>query len=734
MTNQQLQPQVKDHSTCSGFTLVEMLVSVTLVLLMMTLFTSIFSMATDSVSRQKGISELDQGARILSNAFRSDVAKRTFRYVMPYYPGENPDTTTTSFGNRPGYIYFSANDPASGIDDVLQFTVNSELTTEEADVGQFLGASAMLYDQVAEAGGGVRRTALAYSANQPEADDSVLVPNGVAASKGAEVSYFLRNGALYRRVMLLRDPLGVIGGEEAVEPRSLVGDNPLLLNETDLGATDTGGRFWYVGTPSAVNPNNRNNYQLTGSATAVADRPAWNVKQSNDFWQHFDLSAKPSGAGGGSNPSTGVQLIGVSALGNDTVGGGGLIPSLGNPAYRWGFNFYTGQSREHMNAAGTVFMGRFLAAETSDWRFNWPMSGSRSEPEPPASGTPSFSGTLLWDSNTNAGNPMDVSNTLTRNFYGIAAEFDGVDTDAGNATDFGRGGPRKVEDLLLANVHEFRVEIWDERAGRYVVPGYGRLVTGDSAIVGDYHIRRCIQRDSTTGEFLHGPLAPYLGGPAVVTRWPHVFDTWHPDLAADPKFDFNTDGVSQLHEVSPPYLPYRLTPPLFPAGPTSTFVDNPIDSETVKIRQFTSNGVVDSNVTNRGYMQFSGTGAMYQFGDAVFVKWNDAPQPDPANPPLGMLPPDGLFQYNEVAEPKFHIGYRCVFPVPGDPAASPGPEPPTISWPKTPGQRITFGGTQWEAFDNRQPLKSMRLKIRFQDPSTESLRQVTLNLPLTVDD
>ena len=49
----------------SGFTLVEMLVSVALVLLMMSLFASIFSMASGSVSTQRGISNHDQKARAL---------------------------------------------------------------------------------------------------------------------------------------------------------------------------------------------------------------------------------------------------------------------------------------------------------------------------------------------------------------------------------------------------------------------------------------------------------------------------------------------------------------------------------------------------------------------------------------------------------------------------------------------------------------------------------------------
>lgn len=721
MINQQTQSSKPKRPRRAAFTLVEMLVSVTLVLMMMTLFTSIFSMATDSVSRQKGIAELDQGARICSNVIQADMAKRTMRYCLPYYPGELAATSVTSFGKRAGYIYFSANDPNSGIDDVLQFTVNSELTFEEADSTLSFGAAAMLYDRVAESAGELRRTALRFNPNQPEADDSELAPNGVTASTGAEISYFMRNGALYRRKILLREPLPVIGGDQAVGPRSLVQDNPYFLSEADGLTADGGGRFWYVATPSAINPAVAASYQLTGTALPPA---TWNVTQTNDFWQQFDLAAKPIGnGGGGTNPSAGVELMGVTHLAND---GDGFAPALGNPVYRWGFDFYTGESREHMDTAGTNFLGRFLSAETSDWRFNWPISGCRNEPTP-ISGSPLvFTGTLIG-----SGNPMDrVNTTLTPNVYGVAAEFDGDAADAGNATDVGRGGRRKVEDLLLPNVHEFRVEIWDDRAQQFVVPGYGTISGSSAEVVGDYHIRRCLQADVSGNRFPIGPLAPYTPSNTSTKQQPHVLDTWHPDLANNSKFDFDGDpAVDQLYEISPPYLPYRLTPPLQPTGPTPALITDPVDTETANIRSFTSNNVSDIPVTNRGYMQFSdvATTVTYAVNDAVFVPWSLAESDPVVNGGNG----NGTFDYNEISEPNFHIAYRCVF------AGNPGTQPSaldTINWPKTPGLRITFGGTQWEAFDNRQPLKSMRVKIRFQDPSTELLRQVTLNLPITVDE
>ncbi len=679
-----------------GFTLVELLVSVTLVLLMMSLFVGIFSMATDSVTRQKGIAELDGRARLLTTNIRADTAKRTFRYVMPYYPGEDSDTTVTSFGKRSGYVYISVNDPSSGLDDKLQFTVNAELLQENKDGSPYHGASALLYDQLAEANGERRTTALRFNPNQPEADDGELRPNGVTASTSAEVCYFVRNGSLFRRVMLLRDPLSVTGDDLATDPRSTAADHPYLLSEAEDGMTaDRGGRFWHVGDPGEINGSN---YGLSGSETAATDRPAWNVTQSNDWWRYFDVSAVPIAATAGSNASEGAVVVGVDRLAND-----GGFTSLGNPAIRWGFNFFTGRSREHTSLGTPLYLGAFLQAETSDYRFNWPMSNSAND-VPPTSSTPQGYGTPQI-------NPMDISNDLTLNRNGVVNAFDG------SSIGIGRGGSRAVEDQMLAHVHEFRVEIWDERLQQYVVPGYGTTAGNIPPRVGDYHIRRCLQADVGNGQFSHGPLGPYSPSAALpVKRQPHVFDTWHPDLSTDARY--GATGVrnsSNLFEVSPPYLPYRFTPPLAPDGPTPALVVDPDGTENVAVRTYV-NGVAQEVVyTNRGYW---GTGVSYGLSDIVFVQWDET---------LGSSPPDTMFSYDELPEPKFHIAYRCVT------AGTSGTAPPA-NWPKTPGQVVTDNTVQWEAIDNRQPLKSIRVTLRFQDPSTESLRQLTLVLPMTVEE
>jgi len=699
-----------DSPQRSGFTLVELMVSVTLVLLMMTLFTAIFSMATESVTRQKGIAELDGRARLLTTNIKADGAKRTFRYAMPFYPGEDADTTPTSFGKRSGYIYISVNDPTSGTDDLLQFTVDAGLLQENIDDSLYYGAGALLYDQLAEVNGEPRTTALRYNPNQPEADDGVLNPNGVTGSTAAEVSYFIRNGKLIRRVMLLRDPLAVTGDNLATEPRSTAGDNPLLLTEVDMTTPDTGGRFWYVGSPGAITEDSGTgpgNFRMGATETAAGDRPTWNVTQSNDLWRYFDVSAVPIPATAGSNFTEGATLVGTDNLANDSG-----LTSLGNPSMRWGFNFFRApsgsprvlaQSREHTSAATPLFLGRFLQAETSDYRFNWPMSNSAAD-VPPTSSTAQVYGAPV-------SNPMDVTNTpLSLQANGVVAEFDG------NLAGVGRGASRAVEDQMLANVHEFRVEIWDERLKQFVIPGYGTTSGAMPAVVGDYHIRRCLQADTAGGEFPHGPLAPYVPSAALaVNQQPHVFDTWHPDLSTDGRY--GAPGVrtaTDLFEVSPPYLPYRFTPPLAPAGPTPALIGNPTGNEIATVRSFRNGMARNIRCTNQGYWQPT---VAYNLNDVVFVPWIEPPLP----------PPDGLFTYDEVAEPKFHIAYRCV-------TAGTTPATPPPVWPKTPGQVVTDGAVQWEAIDNRQPLKSIRIVLRFQEPNTETLRQLTLLLPMTVDE
>lgn len=258
-----------------------------------------------------------------------------------------------------------------------------------------------------------------------------------------------------------------------------------------------------------------------------------------------------------------------------------------------------------------------------------------------------------------------------------------------------------MEDLLLANVQEMRLEIWDERVGRFVVPGYGSINDSDldgngNPQIGDYHIRRNLQFDVGNVRFWNGPLAPYSPTASRESdQQPHIFDTWHPSLAID--FDGNA-GIA-MHEALPPYLALRFSPPRRPAGPSSPIMPN--DTEL--------NRAGSPTPANKGYWVAN---AAYEVGDVVFTPWIDG---------SGSTPPDGVFSFDEIAEPKFAIGYRCIN------AGTTGVVKPSLSSPR---QRIADGTVVWESFDNRVPLKTMRMTLRYVNSNNGDPRHLTLVMPL----
>jgi len=137
--------------TRTAFTLVEMLVSVALVLMLMTMFATIFQITTGSMMTQRGISENDQRARVLSTVVRKDFQHRTFRNPLAFYPSENSATSPTSFSKRAGYLYISTNDPNTGLDDLVQFTVSANILSEDTDATPYFGRAAPLWDLSANA-------------------------------------------------------------------------------------------------------------------------------------------------------------------------------------------------------------------------------------------------------------------------------------------------------------------------------------------------------------------------------------------------------------------------------------------------------------------------------------------------------------------------------------------------------------------------------------------------------
>lgn len=419
-----------------AFTLVEMLVAVGLVVLMMTLFATIFQMATGAMSTQKGLSENDQRVRLVLSRLRSDLngnksdandpnrPYRTFRNLVPYGPDESPLVTL----DRDGYFYISENDPNDDTDDVLALTVYMPTGSPE----RFTGRAAVVFPDSAgnygtfnnppaaqppqPAGGNpypppapASITAPAnnpnngqqYFQNQPEFDDIQGTPNLAGSSPYAEVCYFLRRGTLYRRVMLIRQPN--LGGVQVQD-----------------------------GTPT------------DNAAVALNVAAIYGANGTRNTWTDFDYAAyydMLSGLGLRFH-GTGNTLIDSLATGASSANP--WVPPfvLGNPAYRFGFDCTTvlsggvqvptanyGQPREYITtgAPATYFIGRFTHSETSDPTFGYP-------------------GNITGGS----GNPLNSATTLNYN------------STTGQVSNY--SGPRGGEDVLMTNVLKFDIKVFDPAA------------------------------------------------------------------------------------------------------------------------------------------------------------------------------------------------------------------------------------------------------------------------------
>lgn len=652
--------QVRVNLRRRGFTLVEMLVSVALVLLLMTLFASIFQMATDSVKTQRGIAENDRKVRTLTTVLRADIAKRTMRKVLPFFPGEADGTSPTDFGDRGGYFTISTNRSDSGLDDVLQFTMNSGQLKDNLDTTEFIGRAEQLVDR---SGTDALLTdtnlILSTTLNQPDVDDDNLNANATATSSTAEVSYFIRNGSLYRRQLLIREPIPLAGAALDAQPRNSAATD--LFDGIDSTGTTYDGQFQL---PRVDSTSTR--------ADIVTD----------DFWTHFDFSATIDPADRTIPPDSISDLkaafIGPPAMTN--ADDDPLAVALGKPNYRFGYEFNTGRPREYLTGGG-LFMGRFLHAETSAGNFNYPQQHSTDE----------GAITRLADNTATAnGNPFDINVEYSLNEFGVITTFDDVVGAASN----GRGGPRAVEDLLLANVHEMRIEVWDDRLERYAPLSHLSLNSAD--VEGDYHISRRFNVNA---------------GPVHTIVAPAVFDTWHPRV----NLDMDGGGTFDDTERHPPFKAYSIYPPRAPAGPSPAGMPGPVPDDT------NSSAGLSFWQANTEYAVGDVTFARFADadGDMTFEWFNDLPTVNPA------VSSDG------VADEGFELIFQCV--AISDPDSNSlgftGTTEP--DWKQhTPGTLVTDGEVTWRVLDNRRPLKAIRIKLRFMNQATGNMRHLTLELSL----
>jgi type II secretory pathway component PulJ len=165
-----------------GVTLVEMLISVALLVLMMTVIVQVLVAATGSVSAMKTAAELDGSLRQLDTTLREDLRNLTAKLTPPLNPDQNL-----------GYFEYGENSFADlqgeDGDDYIRFTVKApagKFFTGRMFVKPIDGASQALQANNAQ-------VAAYYLQTQPI----------TITSPYAEVIYFLRNGNLYRRVFLV---------------------------------------------------------------------------------------------------------------------------------------------------------------------------------------------------------------------------------------------------------------------------------------------------------------------------------------------------------------------------------------------------------------------------------------------------------------------------------------------------------------------------------------------------
>ena len=203
---------------------------------------------------------------------------------------------------------------------------------------------------------------------------------------------------------------------------------------------------------------------------------------------------------------------------------------------------------------------------------------------------------------------MDVTNAVSiQSTAGLVTAFQGP---------IQRGGPRRVEDVLMSNVREFKIELWDSRLERWVVPGHSSFRGYEDgggnfySVAGDYHMMRNMQYDSSVTAITYGPLQV----PGVLAGVPHVFDTWHPQIVRDANLNF----ASELSETQAPYMPLKYYPP--------GRMIHLLGRLQLRCRRHLPSMIrrdVPRVGTNKGLLDSWGTG--YAVGDVVFADNNLTP-------------------------------------------------------------------------------------------------------------
>ncbi len=457
----------------------------------------------------------------------------------------------------------------------------------------------------------------AGSVNQPDYDDGVG-GNATGQSAKAEVSLFMRGGKLYRRVQLIRDALGA--------PLNTL-DYPAQPSDNDTQRTE----LWKTSNP---------NYGNASGTTSIL----------NDF----DYSLTRIDTDFDNDPSTWdtyLRMLGPESLNNAT--GLSNYP-LAIPRYRFGFapinaNNLLGRPVEFdhtLPIANAQFLGRLTQAETSHVDFLYPGQAA-----------------LPW---TVVPDPLFVLNS---NF--IVAKYDG-------ASSTGQPGARQSADLLLNNVSQFDVEVWDS--------GYAETDVDNADM----------DKNTSTGyEDFNG------NGVQDSGAW---LDLGHNEggVLGMVNYPLGHYGVSQNN--IPAYGP-RLSPDTQPTGPADPSGPN-------------LNRVFDTWHPQIGSLP---PYRPYRYATPG-VNWGSS-----SAATVGMLIYPDYSNDMDSSNDNFAFVYRCVSV--GSAGGFTGTKTP--EWPRQHGAIVreragTVNEVIWQCNDNRIGLEAIRITIRYQDPGSKLERQLTI--------
>lgn len=697
-----------------GFTLVEILIVLALTMIMMTLFASIFQITANFISKQKGIAENDQSARILTTVLKTDLQARTMRLLAPFHPGM---PALADDGLRTGYFYYSENNPVDDTDDVLQFTISltaGNLPAPNPQSGaQIFGRATFL--------------PLPWQPNTTYPPSTLVRPTGPATATGfvykndsggnltsgaAEPNWKAAAGTVPFGLVpdggsnwtTLASPIDQPDGDDAVISyvTGSDGNQYRTLNPPGNSPNNTGAsqyaevsyflrhgnlcrRVQLIRQPydNSVVPNSSQPYDSDATPALlipVLYPPYPSTAGSGNYWTDFDYAARiqPMNPSGG---ATGVSFLGFSFKENslDNTGNGtysdpngtGEIP-IGRPDNRFGFDQiyalpaagtqttngaprefalqYNSQANTIGNGGNPVYFGRYTQEETSNSAFQFPGA------LPIIGGTPT--------------SPVGSASILGLDSASYTMWL--LNANPPTAETSFAGGSRRGEDILMTNVVSFDVKIWDNRYSEnggsdtnrngVIDTGPAFADVGHTAVAGDFQQANNVF--SVYGPNLSGAYAVPGGGvwcPPYTytsngTTYNHnnIFDTWY-------RY-FNFDNLPRTYDAGDAGV-------LYAPAPYRPRIGN-----------------------------FWQAGHAYAVGTLV-------DSTDSANGYYYMCTQAGT----SGATDPFQLSDRTTAPV----------------------TTVIDGGVQWQPQPSLLAVRAIRITVKYLDPTQNLLRQVTIDQSLT---